>query len=484
MSIDAFIQQPVEGLGPRVRTVRQTSGNYEVDQPVVVLGSKNGLDIAEIPALGQAAAAGSLPVVLATDQSALPIELAADQTALPVELNSSVLSAFGTLEVAELSPLIQVDFVYGLNSQVWNPTVASGTGASVDTNDNLLRVQCGTAASGYAYVTSRKIVLYRSGQGNVARFTTVFSEGVVDNEQLIGVANLASPSVNDGYLVGTSHTGEFGFFHVVAGVENFYPKTEWNGDRFDGSEGSSFDMDITKGNVWMIKYPYLGFGTITLYALTPGGKWVVGHTIEYPNSTNAVQLSNPSMQLVAFSKNMGNTINRICYSGSMSVFVSGERSYVSKARWATDSTFSSVSTETGVIVLKNATTYNGKLNRGLVRLHCISLGTNSNVSYGFVRIKINASNGAALTFNAVNGSTADGGNTITNGNSVVSVATNGTTVSNGLFVWNRAFGTSSTNELDLTPYDIFLIPGDTMTISVSASAGTSGSLAVNWVEDV
>lgn len=51
-----------------------------------------------------------------------------------IDFNPANQSAFGSLETAELTPIFQGDFVYGLNTQTWNTAVTSGTGATVDTD--------------------------------------------------------------------------------------------------------------------------------------------------------------------------------------------------------------------------------------------------------------------------------------------------------------------------------------------------------------
>lgn len=91
------------------------------------------------------------------------------------KFDPSNMSAFGTLESSELTPIFQGDFAYGLNTQLWNAVVVSGTAATIDTNASRLRIQSGTGSAGYAYITSRKIVRYRAGQGTTARFTPLFS---------------------------------------------------------------------------------------------------------------------------------------------------------------------------------------------------------------------------------------------------------------------------------------------------------------------
>lgn len=88
-------------------------------------------------------------------------------------------SAFGLLQTVQPTPILQTDFVYGLNVQLWNTPVVSGAGAAVDTDSSRLRIQSGTASAGYAFITSRRPVRYRAGAGTDAIFTPLFSPGML-----------------------------------------------------------------------------------------------------------------------------------------------------------------------------------------------------------------------------------------------------------------------------------------------------------------
>jgi hypothetical protein len=444
---------------------------------------------AKQPALGTAGTASSDVITVQGITNMTPLKVDGSAFTQPISGNLSASfdasnqSAFGTLESNELTPAIQGDFVYGLNTQIWNTGITSGTGATIDTTSGLLRIQSGTNSAGYAYITTRKIAKYRAGQGNVARFTPLFTTGVANNIQLWGVGTIASNAPYDGYFFGYNGTS-FGIVHYARGTPTWTAQGSWNGDKCDGSGGTSFTYDPTKGTPAMIKYPYLGFGDILFFLQIPSsGKWTLVHTIRYANTVTTTQLSNPSMQYLGFTLNSGNTTNRTMYCGSFGVFLSGMRSFVGTPKWAADSTKSSISTETSLINLKNATTYNGITNRGLIRLNFLSCGTSSN-SVATLMLKMGATIGGSPSYTAINGSTVDGGTTITNGNSIASYDTAGTTVSGGTYIFNTTIGDTGTSFVDLTPLDIFVAPGEILTASVKATANTQVGISLNWSEDI
>lgn len=468
-------------------------------------------------------------------------------------------SAFGTLEASDLTPIIQGDWVYGINSQLWNynyyftvttpgtppvygdqytnngntyviiysvgtvliasgtgaPTasgnlaratgsgtatiaysaytlqagVTIGTGATVDTDTSgsgtsRLRIQSGTSATSYAFLTSRKTIRYRAGQGMTARFTPLFTAGAASSTQLWGVGTIGSNlAPYDGYFFGFNGT-TMSIAHYTRGTPAWTAQTAWNGDNAIAASGGSFTWDPTKGTPAMIKYPYLGYGNIEFFLQNPTtGRWVLAHVIRYANTVATTQMANPTLQYLGYASNSGNTANLTLYSGSVGVFVSGVRSFAGSPRRAADSAKTAIATETCMLNLKNANTYNGVANRGMLRLNSVSFGTSSDTN-GTLRFKIGATIGGTASYTPVSGTTADNGTTITAGNSIASVDTAGTTVAGGTYIFNVAIGQTTAGSLDLTPFEIYVSPSEVLTVSLFASTNTNASVSLNWSEDI
>lgn len=474
-----------------------------------------------------------------------------------LSFDSANQSAFGTLETAELTPVFQGDFIYGLNNQLWeytytftvtDPTVdptygaiytvnngtftvlyntsttlvclgssapsasgtltkssgtgdatiaysaytttagvVSGTGASVDTNTRRLRIQSGTGSTGYAYIQTRRNIRYRAGQGTVARFTPIFTAGVANNIQLWGMGTIINNAPYDGYFFGYNGT-TFSIFHYIAGsAASGFPlaQTSWNGDKVDGSAGSSFTWDPTKGSPVMIKYPYLGYGDIMFYVQNPTtGAWVLVHTIRYANTTATTQLSNPSMHFVGYTLNSGNTTNMTMYNASVGVFISGLRSLVGNPKWSMDHNKSGITTETNILSIKCASSYNGVNSEGQIKLRAISVSSSAASGVSCFRFKIGTTLGGTPSFTAISGTTADGGITITSGNSIASYDTAGTTITGGNYIFSLFADNPNTQTVDLEPYDIFIAPGEILTISGFSSTSSQLGVSLCWSEDI
>ena len=385
-------------------------------------------------------------------------------------------SPFGDLITNQLEPVVQLDFVYGINTQTGVSTTANS--ATVDTSSSRLRLQSGTNSAGSAIFNSRRIIKYRPGQGIIARFTPIFDTPQASSTQIWGVGNS-----DDGYFFGYNGT-TFGILHRIRTVDTWIPVASWNADKVDGTGSSGFNWNKTFGVPVMIKYPYLGYGDIFFYLQdSDTGKWLLVHTIKYANTVNTTQLGNPGLFFYGQCLNSGNTTNLTMYCGSMGAFSCGERSFVGSPKWAMDNNKSTITTETAILSIRNATTYNGVTNRSLIRLNSLSAGaTGNNVSV--VRLKIGATLGGTPAFTTINGTTANNGVTITSGNSITSYDIAATTVTGGNYLFNHSLVGNASQSIDLGPYAIFISPGETLTASFFAAASASCSISLNWSEDI
>lgn len=385
--------------------------------------------------------------------------------------DAASISAFGDLVTAENTPLIQIDWVHGANTQV-GTLAASGTGATADTTSGMLRLQSGTANNGTASYTSARAAKYRQGQGITARFTTVFANTNANNKMLVGMG-----SSTDGYFVGYNGTS-FGILHRNNSSDTWIPTASWVGDAL------SFTPDYTKGNVWMIRYPFLGFGAIRFFLLSPAGVWTLVHTIEYPNSSATPQLRNPNLPFFAQSINgAAGTTNCICYCASVGVFLNGNRSFLGPT-WASSNRKTSITTETNLLTIRNATTYNGILNRSLIRIKSISVAWDNVSNTALLNVIKGTTLGGSPAYAAINGTTADAGVTITSGNSVASVDKAGTTITGGNVLFNISLARYSSTTMDMTSLDLFLEPGSILTFSITGDQSGDARVSVNWVEDI
>lgn len=393
-----------------------------------------------------------------------------------VELGGSNVSAFGDIITVSPVPLVQLDYTYGINTQTGASTTANG--GTVDVSLARLRLQTSTATNGSAIFYSKRIARYKPGQGMQARFTGAWDSNAANATQIIGAG-----TANDGYFFGYNGTS-FGILRRKGGNDNWVPQADWNEDTCDGNGASGFDWDQTLANVMQIRYPYLGYGNVTFWVQNPANStWILCHTIKYTNSSQLLQIDNPSVRFYAQVINSGNSTNLIMYSGSCNISLTGNPVNLG-ARWAYDNA-KTVSTENCVFNLQNCTTYNGVANYGVATLKGISAcyANNAN-SYAVIRLKKSVTIGGSPSYTPINGSTADNGVTLTSANSIMSYDTAGTTVTGGVYLWQMNMCQGGNAFFDLSNFNLQVRPGEILTVSAFASNSATVSVGLNWEEDV
>lgn len=431
---------------------------------------------------------------------------------LGVEIGGVNVSAFGDLISTTIHPIFQYDFVHAStpNSQLMVHTVANS--ATIGVSSSKLQLQTGTNSAGSALHCSRKLASYRPGQGNVLRFTHGWATSAASSTQIAGAGNtdgITAPT--DGYFFGFNGA-TFGINHRINSVDHWAgnEQSNWNHDVCDGSNSannpSGFNLNKTLGNVFQIVYGYLGYGDIKFYvqnALT--GLWILVHIIRYANSSVSVQSTNPSMRFVVHLLNAGNTANLTSFCGSVGMFLSGLRDWSGPifgvdARQATNS----ANTESLVMTIAAATTYNGVPCRGVIRLRSLSFSANTANADMRIRMRRNqpitsptwlAVNGTivtapTLTGNAFPYQTSE----ISAGESLVFQdvsATLGTApgpaaptgASNVIF--NCTMAGNNSQEIDLTPFDLFMQPGEQISFcQISGASNSVADFCVNWQSDI
>jgi len=163
---------------------------------------------------------------------------------------------FGEVSVESLEPVFQTDAVYGLNSTEILATT-DGTSGTATAASNLFSVGTGGTTAGYfGSIQSRKRLRYRPGQGVVSRFTMLFSTGIANNVQVVGVGTGEST-----YAFGYNGTA-FGILHSTGGVREIQTLTVTVG------AGGAENVTVKLNNVDTVVAVVAGSTTSTAYQLS------------------------------------------------------------------------------------------------------------------------------------------------------------------------------------------------------------------------
>ena len=489
-----------------------------------------------------------------------------DHLALQVTPPPEGRSGFGEASTVSPHPKIQVRFPYDNVDPVLLDARANQSG-TVSIANSLLTVTSGAAANSGAECLTRDRVPYRPGQGTIARFTALFTTGVANSEQWVGIGDdgegyffgyqgadfglsrryggraevrtltvttasstaenititldgnadatvavtasgnitttaneiaahdysdvgpgWAAKAVGDTvvfsswqaapqtgtYSLSVATTAVGSFAQTLAGVTPtvaFVAQSSWNGnDTFDGTGITGVTLDPTKGNVYQIRFQYLGFGAIQFFIEDPDdGELHLVHTIEYSNANTTPSLEDPTYPMYIEAKNAANTSDLSVSSASFSAFNEGDFvPYGARQGLEADITLGATSAETPVTTIRVKEVLGGKQNRTPLKLLFISASAEHTkpVSLKFY----------------VNATLTDASFTdVRSPYSGVQQDVAATALSGGTFFFRINMGKTGNEVIDLsgTELDGLLNPGDQITVTIAPKSGNSAEASVS-----
>lgn len=375
------------------------------------------------------------------------------------------LTAFGEVMVAEPTSIINLQFPYNINTDIVSTTTANG--GTVTQANSFAVLQTSAANNGSAEFSSKKAIHYFAGQGVSVKFTAIFTTGVADNTQIVGIGDS-----DDGFFFGYNGA-TFGILHRNATANNWIAQDDWNVDIMKGAGVSGMTLNPTKGNVYWIQFQWLGFGAINFYIEDQfTGTFQQVHQIKYANQNTAVTLTNPTLPLHAKTINSGNASNITLKVPSFVGFIEGKETNGLLRNCITNRK-TGITTELNILTIRNNSTFVAKTNKVRVFPDAFSAGI-TGTGDTIIRVKLNATLGGIPAYTNINANT-----------SVVAYDVAGTTVTGGRLLYAFMVDGNSTSNIDASYLELQLNPGDILTISGENYAGGAGvaiNVSVSWKE--
>lgn len=259
----------------------------------------------------------------------------------------------------------------------------------------------------------------------------------------------------------------------AAPTETVVAQTAWSEDKMAGSGPSGMTLDQTKGNVFQIKYQWLGYGEIAFFIENSAtGRFQLVHRIQYANSVVVPSVDNPTLPLCAAVKNTSNTTDMIMFVGSMGGFIEGKETELGVRRGASSGEVTVGTTELPLLTIHNRIIHNSVINRKRIRL-AFAVLSNDGTKSGTIKFKTNA------TLTGASFSDIDASNSVVRTDTTASAITAAT----GIEQFDVALPKSGQIVIDLHDLKIELEPQDFLTISGLGSAASAAfTVSVNWVE--
>ena len=129
---------------------------------------------------------------------------------------ASARSAFGERLQVPVTPVIQMDAVYGLDPRKIETLTYSASGVATS-EDGMFKVSAGSDANSYGVVRSRNFLRYRPGQGALTRFTASFTSNPTGFTQRAGLFNQ-----EQALQIGYDTDGRFGVLRANGGKAHIH----------------------------------------------------------------------------------------------------------------------------------------------------------------------------------------------------------------------------------------------------------------------
>lgn len=274
------------------------------------------------------------------------------------------------------------------------------------------------------------------------------------------------------YSLSGASTAVGSFAQNVAGAaptETWTAQENWNGrDKFDGAGLTGVNLDPTKGNVFQVKYQWLGYGLLSFYVEDPDdGELHLVHAIAYSNANSAPSLGDPSMAISANVTNTSNATAVTLATASMAAFVEGKEEFVG-VRLGARSTKTDVTTSLRPILsVRQGTYFNSKAVKTFCKILRGAFAVEHSKPVNIVIIEDGALTGASFS-------------RISGGVSAMEVDTAATAISGGTETWAVPLGQKG-NELVAFTDDYFaynITPGKVVTFAGIANSGTLAEVSV------
>lgn len=206
------------------------------------------------------------------------------------------LGAFGRLRTAHPFTLFDGKTLLDANPRDWDDTEAAGTGTGSTFNQNRASTTLsvsGSTAGTRVRQTFRRFA-YIPGKSQLALITFVhgaLAEGINRKIGLFDDENGIFLDTSGGTVRITRRTYTSG-----SAVDNVVPQADWNLDRLDGTGPSGLTLDLTKCQIFVIDYEWLGVGRVRV-GFDINGMTIYTHEFVNANNLNAVYMSTPNLPL-------------------------------------------------------------------------------------------------------------------------------------------------------------------------------------------
>lgn len=218
--------------------------------------------------------------------------------------HNSVADAYGRFRVSIAQTNLDSKFLYDKLPLLWNEVVIGGSAIHDPIN---ACINMSVTSAGQSVVRQTKHYFnYKAGKSQLYFFTGVFSNSkrLIQRIGAFDSLNGLFFELNDGILY---------VCHRKNGIDIKIPQSQWNIEKLNGSGRYPISIDITKSQLLVIDYQWLGVGDVR-YGFYINGEIRYCHTLSTANIDTSVYISNPNLPVRYEITSTGDagTLQQIC----------------------------------------------------------------------------------------------------------------------------------------------------------------------------
>jgi hypothetical protein len=297
--------------------------------------------------------------------------------------------SFGRLRTSQPYTLGDYKHLYSIDPDFTDIKVGTGATVIFDVNQAAAILNSGISTDGYCIHQTKRYHHYMPGKSQVIYST--FNFGVAQQNVYKRTGYFDD---NNGIFFEQAPDGTLSFVirSYVTGIasERRVPQSQWNKDTLDGNGPSRFNLDITKTQLFMTDFEWLGVGRVRC-GFAIDGYNILAHEFYNANHLPTVYMSNPNLPVRCEVRNAGTQVGaggsfiQICST------VMSEGGYVEAGREFSHTTnlrAVSIGSTLPVIAIRLKNSFKGYTNRATVKLEDVSVFSNgSNVKYEVVKLR-------------------------------------------------------------------------------------------------
>jgi hypothetical protein len=215
---------------------------------------------------------------------------------------------------------VEIDFALADPDSISDLTITKANGGDATLANGQAVFSTSAATNGSIKAVTKTSVIYRPHAESYAAFTAIYTNGVANSFQRIGIYDN-----NNGFFIGYEGIS-FGLTIRQSTSDNRIAQSSFNVDTLSGGANSKYTrngipeiFDPTKDNLYRIRYGWLGASGIYFEVLSPDQTWVVFHIHRTINTAVIPSIANPNLPIkLEATKTSGSTniiINTACWAG-------------------------------------------------------------------------------------------------------------------------------------------------------------------------